>query len=85
MGLYPTYQIPDFSFRHYLSIFIDLNRKDRAKPPARRGCSAYASESDTTNLQSSIFNSPPAADPGQMLPKDHGGTSLAILSHHDKL
>ena len=31
--------------------------KDRAKPPARRGCSAYASESDTTNLQSSIFNS----------------------------
>jgi hypothetical protein len=34
---------------------IDLNRKDRAKPPARRGCSAYASESDTTNLQSSIF------------------------------
>jgi len=36
---------------------IDLNRKDRAKPPARRGFSAYASESDTTNLQASIFNS----------------------------
>ena len=35
---------------------IDFNRKDRAKPPARRGCSAYASESDTTNLQSSIVN-----------------------------
>ena len=29
---------------------IDLNRKDRANPPARRGCSAYASESDTINL-----------------------------------
>jgi len=40
----------------YLSNAIDFNRKDRAKPPARRGCSAYASESDTTNLQSSIFN-----------------------------
>ena len=39
---------------------IDLNRKDRAKPQAHRGCSAYASESDTTNLSSSggsIFNS----------------------------
>jgi len=39
---------------------IDFNRKDRAKPPARRGCSAYASESDTTNLSAyggSIFNS----------------------------
>jgi hypothetical protein len=40
----------------YLSNAIDFNRKDRAKPPARKGCSAYASESDTTNLQSSIFN-----------------------------
>jgi hypothetical protein len=36
---------------------IDLTIKDRAKPPARRGFSAYASESDTTNLQYSIFNS----------------------------
>jgi len=40
----------------YLSNSIDINRKDRAKPPARRGCSAYASESDTTNLQYSIVN-----------------------------
>jgi hypothetical protein len=37
----------------------NLNREDRAKPPARRGCRAYASESDnhkssTFNLQSSI-------------------------------
>jgi len=40
----------------YLSNSIDLNIKDRAKPPARRGCSAYASESDTTNLQSSFVN-----------------------------
>ena len=34
-------------------------QKDRAKPPARRGCSAYASESDSLNIQfsSSIFNS----------------------------
>jgi len=35
---------------------IDFNKKDRAKPPARRGCSAYASESDTTNHQYSIVN-----------------------------
>ena len=37
----------DFGHRQieYLSNSIDLNRKDRAKPPARRGCSAYASES----------------------------------------
>ena len=35
----------------YLSNSIDLNKKDRAKPPARRGFSAYASESDNTNLQ----------------------------------
>ena len=40
----------------YLSNFIDLNRKDSAKPPARRVFSAYASESDTTNLQFSIVN-----------------------------
>ena len=40
----------------YFRNAIDFNRKDRAKPPARRGCSAYASESDTTNLQSSIVN-----------------------------
>ena len=32
----------------YFRNTIDFNRKDRAKPPARRGCSAYASESDTT-------------------------------------
>jgi hypothetical protein len=31
---------------------IDFNRKDRVKPPARRGCNAYASESDTANLRS---------------------------------
>jgi hypothetical protein len=39
---------------------IDFNRKDRAKPPARKGCGAYASASDTTNLSAvggSIFNS----------------------------
>jgi hypothetical protein len=38
---------------------IDYNRRDRVKPPARRGCSAYASESDTTNLSAggSIINS----------------------------
>ena len=56
----------------YFSNAINLNWKDRAKPPARRGCSAYASESDTTNLQFSIFNiqfpdksgSPLRADPG---------------------
>jgi len=40
----------------YLRDSIDFNRKDRAKPPARRGCGAYASESDTTNLQYSIVN-----------------------------
>ena len=40
----------------YFRNAIDLNRKDRAKPPARRGFSAYASESDTINLQSSIVN-----------------------------
>ncbi len=42
--------------------YIFLN--DRAKPPARRGCSAYASESDTTNIQSSIVIPPPQADSG---------------------
>jgi hypothetical protein len=31
-------------------------KRDGAKPPARRGCNAYASESDTGNIQSSIFN-----------------------------
>ena len=40
----------------YFRNAIDLNWKDRAKPPARRGCSTYASESDTTNLHSSIVN-----------------------------
>jgi hypothetical protein len=35
-----------------LSILFD--KKGRAKPPARRGCSAYASESDIHN--SSIVN-----------------------------
>ena len=35
---------------------IDFNRKDEPKPSARRGCSAYASEIDTTNIQSSIVN-----------------------------
>jgi hypothetical protein len=40
----------------YLSNSIDLNWKDRAKPPARRSYSAYASESETTNLQFSIVN-----------------------------
>ena len=34
---------------------IDFNKKDKAKPPARRGFIAYASESGTTNLQSSIY------------------------------
>jgi hypothetical protein len=35
---------------------IDQNKKGRAKPPARRGCNAYASESDTTNRHSSFVN-----------------------------
>ena len=33
---------------------IVCNIIDRAKPPARRGCSAYASESDTTIRHSSF-------------------------------
>ncbi len=28
---------------------VNLIKIDRAQPPARRGCSAYASESDTIN------------------------------------
>ena len=39
-----------------LKMLPNFYRKDRAKPPARRGCNAYASESDTINLQSSIVN-----------------------------
>ena len=34
----------------------DQFKKDRAKPPARRGCSAYASESDTTIRHLSFVN-----------------------------
>ena len=45
---------------------IDFNKKDRAKPPARRGCSAYASESDTTNLSAADQYSIPAC-PGQVI------------------
>ncbi|CAB1078575.1 hypothetical protein D1AOALGA4SA_6312 [Olavius algarvensis Delta 1 endosymbiont] len=36
------------------SIDLNLSKIVRAKPPARRGCSAYASESDST-LHHSIF------------------------------
>ena len=36
--------------------FVNLIKIDRAQPRARRGFSAYASESDTTNPQSTIQN-----------------------------
>ena len=35
-----------------LSIFI--NKKDGAQPPARKGCTAYASESDSTLRNSAV-------------------------------
>jgi hypothetical protein len=40
----------------YLFNTIEIIKYDRAKPPARKGCNAYALESETNNLQFSIFN-----------------------------
>ena len=58
-----------FNIERRINVFCRF-KKDRAKPPARRGCSAYASESDTTNLQSSIFNS--------------GLSGLGLLQHGER-